>query len=443
MKVKYIFITVLMVNIIINGYTQTIEGLKVIPKNPPVSDEIEIGCYLKFPDSYHFYSGRTNINMNDTAIDISVYYLSGQLPSESYALDTISLGKLSGGNYTLRYALYDSAYTDTSFNLADTDSISFSVPLSYSSPGIENRRIIPENPTELDTVKLIGQFHGSTSPCGLKDSYVSFNKNDIVVEATYEVGKMQIPCTNTDTFALGQLAAGTYQLFYSVFEEFVIFSPPYLDNTHAETDTIELSVDAFFSSDIECIGIIPENPANADTVKLIGKIFSSSSPCGLKDSLVSIINDTVKVDAAYSLGLAQTPCTSKDTFKLGKLKKGTYKLFFSTFGDTIRKETFNATDTLEFSVVSNITNNIKFSQDLSVEIFPNPADDLLNVLFSRSVNAVSYELINSNGMLVQKDDVEPNTKKFQLQISDLPPGIYFMQLKDNEQIKTFKIVVQK
>ncbi len=76
----------------------------------------------------------------------------------------------------------------------------------------------------------------------------------------------------------------------------------------------------------------------------------------------------------------------------------------------------------------------------SVELYPNPAKDFINIRFAKSTNEmVEIAVYNSSGQLI----TEINTQQAQhfLPLKEFNTGVYFMQLKSNEQVgvKTFAI----
>lgn len=78
----------------------------------------------------------------------------------------------------------------------------------------------------------------------------------------------------------------------------------------------------------------------------------------------------------------------------------------------------------------------------SLEIFPNPANSVINI----QVNNFSGQviLLNSIGQQLKKMDISSQKSSFQFEISDLQSGIYFMQLvnSDGEIIALEKFIAE-
>lgn len=76
-------------------------------------------------------------------------------------------------------------------------------------------------------------------------------------------------------------------------------------------------------------------------------------------------------------------------------------------------------------------------ETMKVDVFPNPTNDLLNISVSTEIN--SMEIINVLGQQVMNIPVT-NTSEYQISIKQLPSGIYFLNVKGNNFIKTERIL---
>lgn len=87
------------------------------------------------------------------------------------------------------------------------------------------------------------------------------------------------------------------------------------------------------------------------------------------------------------------------------------------------------TDTATFVVTkwsTGVTNVTKVSDD--VVLYPNPAQDQVNVLFDSKANIKNITLYNLIGKAMRVYRVSGNSAK--LDIADIPSGIYFLRLQD-------------
>ncbi|QNL21665.1 T9SS type A sorting domain-containing protein [Hyphobacterium sp. CCMP332] len=76
----------------------------------------------------------------------------------------------------------------------------------------------------------------------------------------------------------------------------------------------------------------------------------------------------------------------------------------------------------------------------SIEVFPNPAGDYLNISISKiSYNNLSYELRNAKSTIIASGNFTAFIE--QINISNISSGIYFLEVFESEEsIKTLKII---
>lgn len=77
---------------------------------------------------------------------------------------------------------------------------------------------------------------------------------------------------------------------------------------------------------------------------------------------------------------------------------------------------------------TNETNNNK-----NISIYPNPAFDVLNISVK---DGTEFEIFNAAGQLVSKGKISGQ----KVQVSDLLKGVYFIQVKDNNNIQNLKFI---
>ncbi|MBL6663070.1 MAG: Omp28-related outer membrane protein [Flavobacteriales bacterium] len=90
--------------------------------------------------------------------------------------------------------------------------------------------------------------------------------------------------------------------------------------------------------------------------------------------------------------------------------------------------------------ITEATNSIE-----SIDIYPNPAIDKVNVEFEiRKVSNISFKLYNLLGQNVmsQQKTFSAGHSKLQVDISDFVGGIYFLELQNGNQSSTHKIIVR-
>ena len=99
---------------------------------------------------------------------------------------------------------------------------------------IDSLKIIPTNPTSVDTVKVVAYVWVASTPCSLKSSSVEVIDDTIKVMASYNSGPFMLFCYSIDTLIMGVFEPGNKELHYY-----------YMDTTFTETwdiDTILFTV---------------------------------------------------------------------------------------------------------------------------------------------------------------------------------------------------------
>lgn len=75
-------------------------------------------------------------------------------------------------------------------------------------------------------------------------------------------------------------------------------------------------------------------------------------------------------------------------------------------------------------------------------IFPNPATDQLNVRTTSVIpSAVTLELYSKTGQLVKQQVFGENSNQFQLNVSDLPDGVYVLKTNTGLQVHEQRVVI--
>lgn len=81
----------------------------------------------------------------------------------------------------------------------------------------------------------------------------------------------------------------------------------------------------------------------------------------------------------------------------------------------------------------------KSGDELSVVLYPNPVDDLLNVRISRSKgDKISYNLVDISGKLITSK-IE-NNSNFSINMVNLLSGVYLLVIQDETSKKTYKVI---
>lgn len=78
-------------------------------------------------------------------------------------------------------------------------------------------------------------------------------------------------------------------------------------------------------------------------------------------------------------------------------------------------------------------NNILTTEG-DVSIYPNPSKDIFNIIVTKTKTVISIELFNSIGQLVTPVIIKKSTNFYQLNLTELPNGNYFIKIKFDDGI---------
>jgi hypothetical protein len=78
---------------------------------------------------------------------------------------------------------------------------------------------------------------------------------------------------------------------------------------------------------------------------------------------------------------------------------------------------------------------------VTVKVFPNPASDNVNIKFEEPLdNEVNVVLINSQGKLYKSIVIEATTVEKQINLQDIPAGVYYLKLIKGKLSNVYKVV---
>ena len=86
-----------------------------------------------------------------------------------------------------------------------------------------------------------------------------------------------------------------------------------------------------------------------------------------------------------------------------------------------------------------LKNVVKHTKNLnSLTVFPNPSTDVIQIIANEGHSPSSYSIYSISGKLIKKGNF--STHQNSLNISDLTPGNYLLQLKGNNTEETHQII---
>ena len=106
------------------------------------------------------------------------------------------------------------------------------------------------------------------------------------------------------------------------------------------------------------------------------------------------------------------------------------------------EENFNDGWQIDKLCIRYLNYNVSGVESISknVEIFPNPATSQITIQSENSWNNASFTLYNSLGIPVKQTN-KFNNNITTIDVDDLADGMYYLELKENEQTKVFKKII--
>ena len=87
-----------------------------------------------------------------------------------------------------------------------------------------------------------------------------------------------------------------------------------------------------------------------------------------------------------------------------------------------------------------VTSNILKSPITDARIFPNPSSGSLHIDFGSLTGTVSVRIFNSNNKLVKVQTVNAGASGLDMNLGDLPAGVYIVSMSNGADMKTLKLI---
>jgi len=99
-------------------------------------------------------------------------------------------------------------------------------------------------------------------------------------------------------------------------------------------------------------------------------------------------------------------------------------------------------DNAAFARSTYTTTGIPEMPEFAVNLYPNPADNQINLLFgTEDTGDIRLSIFNMNGQLVFSKEIPVNSGK-NIDVSLLESGIYLLQVSSEKAVETRKLVIQ-
>ncbi|TVR37333.1 MAG: T9SS C-terminal target domain-containing protein [Cryomorphaceae bacterium] len=197
---------------------------------------------------------------------------------------------------------------------------------------------------------------------------------------------------------------------------------------------------------IQSIYIIPTNPSEGDSVYLVVEAVLPHSGCSVSSFSVEIDpNDgSITVMANYWIGMLTAECPTTDTLALGVFEAGSYELNF--YGGYVDGDFVGTVGTASTSFVVGDPTGINSSEWMFTEVnlFPNPARELLNVSMRiDNPTELNFEIYDVSGKLIatpQSGFKAHGEHLVVVPVSQLPTGLYLLKISSAEHAFTTRFI---
>lgn len=190
-----------------------INGVTILPANPAATDTVRVVMNVTTPSQGSFI-GATH-STSGMQINVSACYYSGMLPALQNYVDTLTLGVLPVGTYTLHFTALQSANASYCQPVDSTQiSTGFTVGGSQTPPPccivIEDLQLIPSNVVaDTQEVQLRAEIQ-MPAMASLHNHSMQVLGDTIRVKTCFLTDTIPLVNSRVDTFNLGTLNKGTY-----------------------------------------------------------------------------------------------------------------------------------------------------------------------------------------------------------------------------------------
>ncbi|MFM2305740.1 MAG: Secretion system C-terminal sorting domain [Bacteroidota bacterium] len=200
---------------------------------------------------------------------------------------------------------------------------------------------------------------------------------------------------------------------------------------------------------IDSLKISPNIPEIDDTIQFVAYTRHATTGSGKYDRKVFITDTTINIYSCWTRGPFQSVEYVNDTFKLNPMPIGNYRIRFLYKSllpwelDSIEPCLTNPyydSAFLAFTVYApNAINNL--DDEKVIGLYPNPAYNSLYIhLLESPAESVYYDITNPHGQILSQSVI--TGCNFTIDVSTLPPGLYFLQLTNGRQRSIRKFVKQ-
>ncbi len=391
-------------------------------------------------DCYYFYadtSGTCEVSLYIVGSDLYSYASSPNSNQFTYLWSTgettPSIGPLSSGTYCLTVTDGTGCTVSTCYTIASQDIVEGYILLDSISSGggwINNgfntfKVYLIEHDVAAGTLTAIDSQLVTSTPnnWGGLYSFSGVADGDYLVKAAIEVGSDEY-----DNYL------PTYHVDVLYWDE-------------ATTITVPGNVGALYNIDMVS-GTNPGGPGFIGGLIIDGANFTSGQ-VEIRGDGDPLENVSILLLTETDMPITHTISNAQGEFEFPNLAWGTYKLVVEVLGKeqgikfiTIGPD--NQTGFVNFEVNETYVTRIEdVLNGASLKVFPNPVDDNMNIQIEIRQNTnlnISVNNLLGKTIFLENKDLSEGIQTMNINLKNLPSGIYFLNLSDGQEIISHKIM---
>jgi|JI7StandDraft_1071085.scaffolds.fasta_scaffold20224_2 hypothetical protein len=184
--------------------------------------------------------------------------------------------------------------------------------------------------------------------------------------------------------------------------------------------------------------ILPTSITANSFVKIATKVTTPSQGV-LVDKTFSVTQNpsVISLKICYGSGILPASQSYVDTFSIGQLPAGVYSLRFKAYMSSANQHCakIDSNEVVSTLTVNALTSLIQNDVVMPLMVYPNPVKDFL-YLHTEGAHFVAT-IYQPDGKMVKKFSSLGSEK---IQVTDLPPGLYYLQIMDEEKSTVIKFL---
>ena len=362
--------------------------------------------------------------------------------------DTTSSGRVyySEGLF-LGYRYYDSKNVEPLFP--------FGFGLSYTTFVYSNLKIIPETTEKMDKVKVEFDVQNTGNVTGAEVAQIYVHQVSCKVPRPYKelkgFKKVFLSPGETKTISV-QLDSSSVSYYKEKLKAFAYDKGEYdlLIGSSSRDIRLNGSFNLTDSLNVNAISFTPSNQSQIEETRPVYKIQFSAPTYFISRKKISIRNffdDKLieVIDSNYVFGSGSGEISFSGTQQLKPGNRYYLEIdsgaFFDRFENKIDFAGGKNDWNFEVIIDKNTTNNLKLI------VYPNPATDQITIWFNlptpQPVTVKIFNLLGKVLLDIPKMDYQDGDNYLTIPLLNFMNGIYFMEFKTNDELKTKKVFIQK